>query len=127
MVVQPIFLFIHFVWLLIIRFLLAIECCSGCRCPVLLWNMNCMYILNVTEEQQTKKVYQWFKRRSFEQMSWIDSTNGARSFTEFDYCNLTFGFGNENDVQHLQIAYCETLLLGGDHTFFNVGYFIMKI
>lgn len=57
------------------------------------------YEMNTEKERmkrtkEKKKVKQRFKCRSSEQMSWIDSTNGAHSFTHFDYCNLTFGFGS---------------------------------
>lgn len=59
------------------------------------------------------------------QFNWIDSTNGEHSFTVFDYCNLTFGFGNEHHALNcfiarsiLQIA-CRWLG-GSRRTFLNV-------
>lgn len=65
----------------------------------LLWNMNCMYNLSAQVKNRfAKKVHQRFKSRTSEQMTWIDSTNGAHSFTVFDYCNLTFGFGNKTHM-----------------------------
>lgn len=112
MVVRPIFLFIHCMWLLIIPlcivgYRLAVAAVAAFRLT-LLWNMNCMHKwkASYTRIKKVRYANDFIKRRSSEQMSWIDSTNGKRvhhSFHRvFDYCNLTFGFGNgkKDHVQH---------------------------